>query len=142
MIDIAGSAMALNSNLVILHSICDVMSTSHRHSRQQSQRHQKLLSHMETFSIQFFYEDFAGNDIFLGLDGAYYYSPSNMHYSPGAPSLDPMTWSTGIHRAVCSYIGVWRSLRHDRRHCICHRYLSLNIEIPKEYRTVALVWLH
>jgi beta-xylosidase len=41
------------------------------------------------------YEDFADNDISLGPDGAYYFSASNMHYSPGAPILrshDLVNW--------------------------------------------------
>ena len=33
------------------------------------------------------YEDFADNDISVGPDGAFYFSASNMHYSPGAPLL-------------------------------------------------------
>lgn len=41
------------------------------------------------------YSDFADNDVSLGPDGAYYFSASNMHYSPGAPilrSLDLVNW--------------------------------------------------
>ena len=33
------------------------------------------------------YEDFADNDVFRGPDDTYYFSASNMHYSPGAPIL-------------------------------------------------------
>ncbi|PGG97752.1 hypothetical protein AJ79_09104 [Helicocarpus griseus UAMH5409] len=41
----------------------------------------------ETFTNPVVYEDFADNDVSLGPDGAYYFSASNMHYSPGAPIL-------------------------------------------------------
>jgi len=47
------------------------------------------------FSNPVIYEDFADNDIFLGPDNAYYFSASNMHYSPGAPilrSYDLLNW--------------------------------------------------
>ncbi|KAF8459188.1 hypothetical protein BDZ91DRAFT_800004 [Kalaharituber pfeilii] len=37
-----------------------------------------------TFTNPVVYEDFADNDVFLGPDNAYYFSASNMHYSPGA----------------------------------------------------------
>ena len=39
------------------------------------------------FTNPVLYEDFADNDIFLGPDNYFYYSASNMHYSPGAPIL-------------------------------------------------------
>lgn len=48
-----------------------------------------------TFNNPVVYEDFADNDISLGPDGAYYFSASNMHYSPGAPilrSYDLVNW--------------------------------------------------
>ncbi|GME27685.1 hypothetical protein jhhlp_000332 [Neofusicoccum parvum] len=48
-----------------------------------------------TFKNPVIYEDFADNDIFRGPDGAYYFSASNMHYSPGAPVLrsnDMVNW--------------------------------------------------
>ena len=41
------------------------------------------------------YEDFADNDVSVGPDGLYYFSASNMHYSPGAPILrsgDLVNW--------------------------------------------------
>lgn len=41
------------------------------------------------------YQDFADCDVFAGPDGAFYYSASNMHYSPGAPiirSYDLVNW--------------------------------------------------
>ncbi|KAI8966647.1 glycoside hydrolase family 43 protein [Daldinia sp. FL1419] len=41
------------------------------------------------------YEDFADNDVSIGPDGLYYFSASNMHYSPGAPILrsgDLVNW--------------------------------------------------
>jgi len=40
-----------------------------------------------TFTNPVVYEDFADNDVFLGPDNAFYFSASNMHYSPGAPIL-------------------------------------------------------
>lgn len=49
----------------------------------------------ETFVNPVVYSDFADNDVFLGPDGAYYFSASNMHYSPGAPvlrSMDLVNW--------------------------------------------------
>ncbi|PKS12991.1 hypothetical protein jhhlp_000332 [Lomentospora prolificans] len=46
-----------------------------------------LAQETETFTNPVVYEDFADNDVFLGPDGAYYFSASNMHYSPGAPIL-------------------------------------------------------
>ncbi|KAF8459189.1 glycosyl hydrolase [Kalaharituber pfeilii] len=48
-----------------------------------------------TFTNPVVYEDFADNDVFLGPDNAYYFSASNMHYSPGAPilkSYDLVNW--------------------------------------------------
>ncbi|KAI1437094.1 glycoside hydrolase family 43 protein [Xylaria sp. CBS 124048] len=48
-----------------------------------------------TFQNPVIYEDFADNDISLGPDGLYYFSASNMHYSPGAPilrSADLVNW--------------------------------------------------
>lgn len=41
----------------------------------------------ENFSNPVVYEDFADNDVSVGPDGAFYFSASNMHYSPGAPIL-------------------------------------------------------
>lgn len=49
----------------------------------------------QTFDNPVIYADFADNDVSLGPDGAYYFSASNMHYSPGAPvlrSLDLVNW--------------------------------------------------
>lgn len=48
-----------------------------------------------SFNNPVVYEDFADNDVFLGPDNAYYFSASNMHYSPGAPilkSFDLVNW--------------------------------------------------
>ncbi|KAH6668918.1 glycosyl hydrolase [Halenospora varia] len=39
------------------------------------------------FTNPIIYEDFADNDVFVGPDGHYYLSASNMHFSPGAPLL-------------------------------------------------------
>lgn len=47
------------------------------------------------------YSDYADNDIFLGPVGmTFYFSASNMHYSPGAPilkSLDFVNWEPIAH---------------------------------------------
>ncbi|EKD16180.1 glycosyl hydrolase family 43 protein [Drepanopeziza brunnea f. sp. 'multigermtubi' MB_m1] len=48
-----------------------------------------------TFDNPALYADFADNDISTGPDGGYYFSASNMHYSPGAPILrsdDLLNW--------------------------------------------------
>ncbi len=41
----------------------------------------------KTFKNPILYEDFPDNDISTGPDGAFYFSSSNFHYSPGAPIL-------------------------------------------------------
>jgi beta-xylosidase len=49
----------------------------------------------KNFSNPVVYSDFADNDVFYGPDGNYYFSASNMHYSPGAPILrsgDLVNW--------------------------------------------------
>ncbi|KAI0137931.1 glycoside hydrolase family 43 protein [Hypoxylon sp. NC0597] len=49
----------------------------------------------DTFRNPVIYEDFADNDVSVGPDGLYYFSASNMHYSPGAPILksgDLVNW--------------------------------------------------
>lgn len=48
-----------------------------------------------TFTNPIIYSDFPDNDVFRGPDGAYYFSASNFHYSPGAPilrSTDLVNW--------------------------------------------------
>jgi beta-xylosidase len=50
------------------------------------------------------YQDFADCDVFIGPDGAFYYSASNMHYSPGAPILkshDLVNWEIIGHSIPC-----------------------------------------
>uniref|UniRef100_A0A8H7K124 Beta-xylosidase C-terminal Concanavalin A-like domain-containing protein n=1 Tax=Bionectria ochroleuca TaxID=29856 RepID=A0A8H7K124_BIOOC len=52
------------------------------------------------FSNPVIYSDFPDNDVFLGPDGAYYFSASNFHYSPGAPILksdDLVNWDVIGH---------------------------------------------
>ncbi|OLN91703.1 Non-reducing end alpha-L-arabinofuranosidase BoGH43B 1 [Colletotrichum chlorophyti] len=54
----------------------------------------------ETFQNPVLYEDYPDNDISVGPDGAYYFSASNFHYSPGAPilrSLDLVNWEPVGH---------------------------------------------
>lgn len=48
-----------------------------------------------SFENPVIYEDFPDNDVSVGPDGAYYFSASNFHYSPGAPVLrseDLVNW--------------------------------------------------
>lgn len=57
-------------------------------------------SRAETFQNSVIYEDYPGNDISVGPDGAFYFSASNFHYSPGAPilrSLDLVNWEPVGH---------------------------------------------
>ncbi|EMR65408.1 hypothetical protein MGN70_011597 [Eutypa lata] len=54
----------------------------------------------EAFQNPVVYEDFADNDVSVGPDGLYYFSASNMHYSPGAPILrsgDLVNWELVGH---------------------------------------------
>ncbi|KFA62583.1 hypothetical protein S40285_05816 [Stachybotrys chlorohalonatus IBT 40285] len=49
----------------------------------------------DVFQNPVIYSDFPDNDIFVGPDGAFYFSASNFHYSPGAPilkSTDLVNW--------------------------------------------------
>lgn len=57
-------------------------------------------SRAETFQNPVLYEDYPDNDISVGPDGAFYFSASNFHYSPGAPilrSLDLVNWEPVGH---------------------------------------------
>jgi beta-xylosidase len=48
-----------------------------------------------SFENPILYEDFPDNDVSVGPDGAFYFSASNFHYSPGAPilrSYDLVDW--------------------------------------------------
>ncbi|GJC91311.1 glycosyl hydrolase family 43 protein [Colletotrichum higginsianum] len=54
----------------------------------------------ETFQNPVLYEDYPDNDVSVGPDGAFYFSASNFHYSPGAPilrSLDLVNWEPVGH---------------------------------------------
>ncbi|KAF1967936.1 glycosyl hydrolase family 43 protein [Bimuria novae-zelandiae CBS 107.79] len=54
-----------------------------------------VVSQAKTFNNPVIYEDFPDNDVFVGPDGAYYFSASSFHYSPGAPILrsqDLVNW--------------------------------------------------
>ncbi|KAL3301274.1 glycosyl hydrolase family 43 protein [Colletotrichum asianum] len=54
----------------------------------------------DTFQNPVLYEDYPDNDISVGPDGAFYFSASNFHYSPGAPilrSLDLVNWEPVGH---------------------------------------------
>ncbi|KAI0967188.1 glycosyl hydrolase family 43 protein [Xylaria arbuscula] len=53
-----------------------------------------------TFQNPVLYEDYPDNDISRGPDGAYYFSASSFHYSPGAPilrSYDLVNWEPAGH---------------------------------------------
>ncbi|KAG6368839.1 hypothetical protein INS49_003055 [Diaporthe citri] len=57
-------------------------------------------SRAETFQNPVLYEDYPDNDISVGPDGAFNFSASNFHYSPGAPilrSLDLVNWEPVGH---------------------------------------------
>jgi beta-xylosidase len=59
-----------------------------------------VLACNKTFSNPVIYEDFPDNDISVGPDGAYYFSASNFHFSPGAPILrseDLVNWDVIGH---------------------------------------------
>ncbi|GKT56047.1 glycosyl hydrolase family 43 protein [Colletotrichum tofieldiae] len=54
----------------------------------------------ESFRNPVLYEDYPDNDVSVGPDGAFYFSASNFHYSPGAPilrSLDLVNWEPVGH---------------------------------------------
>ena len=73
---------------------------------------QSLQNRADSFQNPVVYEDFADNDVSVGPDGLYYFSASNMHYSPGAPILrsgDLVNWelighSVPYERAVYAHI--------------------------------------
>ncbi|KAI2618156.1 hypothetical protein GGR54DRAFT_640722 [Hypoxylon sp. NC1633] len=52
----------------------------------------------DSFQNPVIYEDFADNDVSVRPDGLYYFSASNMHYSPGAPY--PKRRHSGFYHAV------------------------------------------
>ncbi|KAI1207321.1 glycoside hydrolase family 43 protein [Annulohypoxylon truncatum] len=54
-----------------------------------------LQNRVDSFQNPVIYEDFADNDVSVSPDSLYYYSTSNMHYSPSAPILrsgDIVNW--------------------------------------------------
>lgn len=64
------------------------------------------------------YEDFADNDVSMGPDGAYYFSASNMHYSPGAPLLkswDLVNWELIGHSVPFLDFGDGYNLTNGQR---------------------------
>ncbi|KAI2636688.1 glycoside hydrolase family 43 protein [Xylaria nigripes] len=70
-----------------------------------------------TFRNPVIYEDFADNDITLGPDGLYYFSASNMHYSPGAPilrSADLVNWDLIGHSVPSLDFGAKYNLTDGR----------------------------
>lgn len=78
-----------------------------------------FLAEAETFQNPVIYEDFADNDISIGPDGAYYFSASNMHYSPGAPILrseDLVNWDFIGHSVPTLDFGPEYNLTNGRRY--------------------------
>ncbi|KAL2018003.1 hypothetical protein VTK56DRAFT_1383 [Thermocarpiscus australiensis] len=60
----------------------------------------KSMLFTKTFTNPVLYEDFPDNDVSMGPDGAFYFSASNFHYSPGAPILrfyDLVNWESVGH---------------------------------------------
>ncbi|PSN69321.1 glycosyl hydrolase family 43 protein [Corynespora cassiicola Philippines] len=58
------------------------------------------VSSQETFRNPVLYEDYPDNDVSVGPDGAFYFSASNFHFSPGAPilrSYDLVNWEPVGH---------------------------------------------
>ncbi|SPO01754.1 related to xylosidase/glycosyl hydrolase [Cephalotrichum gorgonifer] len=71
----------------------------------------------QTFNNPVVYEDFADNDVSLGPDGAYYFSASNMHFSPGAPilrSYDLVNWEMIGHSVPSLDFGEKYNLTNGR----------------------------
>jgi beta-xylosidase len=80
------TAVAWLALSTLLHG---VVASQHTSPRQES-----------TFDNPVIYSDYPDNDVFLGPDGAYYFSASNFHYSPGAPILrshDLVNWEPVGH---------------------------------------------
>ncbi|KAF7548777.1 hypothetical protein G7Z17_g6827 [Cylindrodendrum hubeiense] len=58
-------------------------------------KHVSNYQRQDAFENPVIYADYPDNDVFRGPDEAYYFSASNMHYSPGAPVLrsnDLVNW--------------------------------------------------
>lgn len=75
-----------------LKTFCSVLATSTFVTTIVSQ---STFDNQSTFSNPVIYADFPDNDVFVGPDGAYYFSASSFHFSPGAPILkshDLVNW--------------------------------------------------
>lgn len=71
-----------------------------------------------TFTNPVVYADFPDNDVSIGPDGAYYFSASNFHYSPGAPILrseDLINWELIGHSIPRLNFGEGYDLIGDQR---------------------------
>jgi beta-xylosidase len=71
-----------------------------------------------TFSNPIIYSDFPDNDVSVGPDGAYYFSASNFHYSPGAPLLrseDLVNWEVIGHSIPRLNFGDGYDLKNGER---------------------------
>ena len=71
-----------------------------------------------TFTNPIIYEDFPDNDVSVGPDGAYYFSASNFHYSPGAPLLrseDLVNWEVIGHSIPRLAFGDGYDLKNGER---------------------------
>ncbi len=83
--------------LFLVLGISTLSSSSHIRPERWLEKRQAPLN---SFANPVVYEDFADNDVSLGPDGKYYFSASNMHYSPGAPILrssDLINWESIGH---------------------------------------------
>jgi beta-xylosidase len=71
-----------------------------------------------TFSNPVIYEDWPDNDISVGPDGAFYFSASNFHFSPGAPVLrseDLVNWDVIGHSIPRLTFGDGYDLKNGER---------------------------
>ena len=92
----------------------------------------KLSFCLPNFTNPVVFSDFPDNDVFRGPDGAYYFSASSFHYSPGAPilksydlvnwdfighSLPTLDFGPGYHfEGTPRYVGgVWASTMRYRK---------------------------
>lgn len=70
------------------------------------------------FTNPVIYADFPDNDVSVGPDGAYYFSASNFHYSPGAPILrseDLVNWEAVGHSIPRLNFGASYDLENGER---------------------------
>jgi beta-xylosidase len=76
------------------------------------------LAAADNFTNPFIYADYPDNDVSVGPDGAYYFSASNFHYSPGAPILrseDLINWEPVGHSLPRLNFGDGYDLKNGER---------------------------